>query len=344
MTNSKAPWLTRGGAIALMAAAGIALAACSGGGGLNEDEAAGLQQELEDAKADAAAALTAQQLEEAARIAAEAAQALAEAEKLKAETEKVAAETARDAAVALAEAAEKSAAAAAASAQDAADALVEALAAQVEAEAKQAEAEAARDDAEAAADEADRLRLAAERAEAAEERLRRDAETARERAEEETEEARQEVNRVDARVAHVGLVDSVGTAAGTVDPATVKARYRGMTMLTTSTALTLRQSTAPSIGSPWSGTTLSSTTSTGEDELVVYTNIGPATRVSIETKHMGFTDTDGDDNRAIFGKDITTDVDGATYVGAAGLQAKAIQRHTKQQTTTIPRTIPTWRT
>ena len=50
MTNSKAPWLTRGGAIALMAAAGIALAACSGGGGLNEDEAAGLQREVKEAQ------------------------------------------------------------------------------------------------------------------------------------------------------------------------------------------------------------------------------------------------------------------------------------------------------
>ena len=63
MTNSKAPWLTRGGAIALMAAAAIALAACSGGGGLNEDEAAGLQQELKEARAqatlDAAARMTA---------------------------------------------------------------------------------------------------------------------------------------------------------------------------------------------------------------------------------------------------------------------------------------------
>ena len=205
MTNSKAPWLTRGGAIALMAAAGIALAACSGGGGLNEDEAAGLQQELEDAKADAAAALADQQLEEAARIAAEAAQALAEAEKLKAETEKVAAETARDAAVALAEAAEKSAAAAAASAQDAAAALVEALAAQVEAEAKQAEAEAARDDAEAAADEADRLRLAAERAEADEAQRRRDAEAARDEAEQDTEDAEQAANAAEAAIVHIGL-------------------------------------------------------------------------------------------------------------------------------------------
>ena len=54
MTHSKAPWLTRGSAIALMMAAGIALAACGGGGGLNEDEGAGLKQELKDAQAQAA--------------------------------------------------------------------------------------------------------------------------------------------------------------------------------------------------------------------------------------------------------------------------------------------------
>ena len=48
MTNSKAPWLARGSAIALMMAAGIALAACGGGGGLNEDESATLEERLED--------------------------------------------------------------------------------------------------------------------------------------------------------------------------------------------------------------------------------------------------------------------------------------------------------
>ena len=55
MTDSKAPWLARGSAIALMMAAGIALAACGGGGGLNEDESAGIQQQLEDALAQATA-------------------------------------------------------------------------------------------------------------------------------------------------------------------------------------------------------------------------------------------------------------------------------------------------
>ena len=56
MTHSKAPWLTRGSAIALMMAAGIALAACGGGGGLNEDESATLQERLDTAEAEAAAA------------------------------------------------------------------------------------------------------------------------------------------------------------------------------------------------------------------------------------------------------------------------------------------------
>ena len=79
MTDSKTPWLARGGAIALMMAAGIALAACSGGGdGLNEDEEATLQERLVTAEAEAAAALVAQQA--------------AEAEKAKAEVDKEAAE------------------------------------------------------------------------------------------------------------------------------------------------------------------------------------------------------------------------------------------------------------
>ena len=95
MTNSKAPWLTRGGAIALMAAAAIALAACSGGGGLNEDEAAGLQQELKEAKAQATADAAARMTAEAEAKAAEAAQKTAEAEATVARTAQVAAETAQ---------------------------------------------------------------------------------------------------------------------------------------------------------------------------------------------------------------------------------------------------------
>ena len=144
MTDSKAPWLARGSAIALMMAAGIALAACGGGGGLNEDEGAGLKQEVEEAQTQAAAALAAQLVEEAARIAAEAAQAAAEAEKATAEAEKAAADTAREVAVAEAAAAEtaKATAEAETAAADAAREL--AVAAREVAEAEAAEAETAR--------------------------------------------------------------------------------------------------------------------------------------------------------------------------------------------------------
>ena len=87
MTDSKTPWLARGGAIALMMAAGIALAACSGGGGgLNEDEEATLQERVVTAEAEAAAA--------------EAAKKKAEDDKKKAEDDKEAAERLLQAAVA----------------------------------------------------------------------------------------------------------------------------------------------------------------------------------------------------------------------------------------------------
>ena len=285
MTNSKAPWLTRGGAIALMAAAGIALAACSGGGGLNEDEAAGLLQEVEDAQTQAATDVAARVAAEAKTAAAELAQTAAEAEKLKAETEKAAAETARDLAVAQAKAAAASADEAAASAREAAAALTKAQAAQQVAEDAKDAAEAAQQDAEDAAAEADRLRRLAVAATDTEERRRQQAEAEQDRLEQVAEDARQEVNRGQARVALAGL--ETGTAAGTVSDAQPK---RGSTTsLTTNVPdLSLRASGAPSIGSPWSGTALTSTTSTHSDNLVVYTNIGPATRVGIQTKHVDF--------------------------------------------------------
>ena len=284
MTNLKAPWLTRGGAIALMAAAGIALAACSGGGGLNEDEAAGLQQQLEDAKAQATADAAARVAAEAKTAAAELAQVAAEAEKLKAETEKTAAETARDLAVAQAKAAAASADEAAASAREAAAALTKAQAAQQVAEDAKDAAEAAQQDAEDAAAEADRLRRLAVAATDTEERRRQQAEAEQDRLEQVAEDARQEVNRGQARVALTGL--GSGTPAGTVP--TVLPKRGSTTSLTTIPDLSLRASSAPSIGSPWSGTTLTSTTSEFDDELVVYTNIGPATRVGIQTKYGDF--------------------------------------------------------
>ena len=306
MTNSKAPWLTRGGAIALMAAAAIALAACSGGGGLNEDEAAGLQQELEDARADAAAALADQQLEEAARIAAEAAQALAVAEKLKAETEKVAAETARDAAVALAEAAEKSAAAAAASAQDAADALVEALAAQQVAEDAKDAAEAAQQDAEDAAAEADRLRRLAVAATDTEERRRQQAEAEQDRLEQVAEDAEQLANQAQARTAHIGLGGSedngMRSDSGTVS---VTPRY-GQTAVVTTTPSVDFSSERRSSSGRWSITTLSNAGGTHNDDLVVYSDMGAPTREPIREVHSGdFTDVMGSTSRIM----ITIDDD-----------------------------------
>ena len=284
MTNSKAPWLTRGGAIALMAAAGIALAACSGGGGLNEDEAAGLHQEVEEAVTEAAAARAAQKAAEAAEKAALAAQQTAEAEKLKAETEKTAAETAkaaaddaRDAAVAVAQDAQKAAEAAAASAKQAAAALVEAKAAEEQAKVDQ---KAAEDE----AAEAERLRRLAVAAADTEELRRQQAEAEQDRLEQVAEDARQEVNRGQARVALAGLGSE--TPLGTVSE--VLPKRGSTTSLTTTPDLSLRASGAPSIGSPWSGTALTSTTSTHSDNLVVYTNIGPATRVGIQTKHVDF--------------------------------------------------------
>ena len=147
MTNSKAPWLTRGGAIALMAAAAIALAACSGGGGLNEDEAAGLQQELKEAKAEAAAALAARVTAEAEAARMAASKRLrreAVAEKTRQKRQKTAADAARDAAVARRrDGSERRPQDAAAAAQEAAAALV--VAAQQKAKADQKEAEDERD-------------------------------------------------------------------------------------------------------------------------------------------------------------------------------------------------------
>ena len=99
MTDSKAPWLTRGGAIALMAAAAIALAACSGGeSGLNEDEEATLQLELELAEARAAAAEEERRQAELEEARAEEREAAAERQRLAAEQRAREAEADREAA------------------------------------------------------------------------------------------------------------------------------------------------------------------------------------------------------------------------------------------------------
>ncbi len=99
MTDSKAPWLARGSAIALMMAAGIALAACSGGeSGLNEDEEATLQLELELAEARAAAAEEERRQAELEEARAEEREAAAERQRLAAEQRAREAEQDREAA------------------------------------------------------------------------------------------------------------------------------------------------------------------------------------------------------------------------------------------------------
>ena len=283
MTNSKAPWLTRGGAIALMAAAGIALAACSGGGGLNEDESAALQERLDTAEADTAEALVAQKAAEAAEKAAQAEKVTAEAEKLKAETEKTAAEIAkaaaddaRDAAVAVAQDAQKAAEAAAASAKQAAAALVEAKAAEEQAKVDQ---KAAEDE----AAEAERLRRLAVAAADTEEQRRQQAEAEKDRLEQVAEDAQQQANRAKARTALIGLggLDATAADAGTVSPVTP--RYRMTALVTTNPAVTFGNPQRSSSGR-WSITTLSKSGSTHNDKLVVYSDMGAPTRVLI-TEH-----------------------------------------------------------
>ena len=99
MTDSKAPWLVRGGAIALMMAAGIALAACSGGNsGLNEDEEATLQERLDTAEAEAAAAEEERRQAELEQARAEEREAAAERQRLAAEQRRQEAEADREAA------------------------------------------------------------------------------------------------------------------------------------------------------------------------------------------------------------------------------------------------------
>ena len=168
MTDSKAPWLARGSAIALMMAAGIALAACGGGGGLNEDEGAGLKQELKDAQAQAATDAAARTVAEAEAAAAETAKATAEAEKATAEAEKAAADAAREAAEADAAAAETAKATAEAE--------------KATAEAEKVAADTAREAAEAAREAADAEAAAAETAKAAADAARELADAAREAA------------------------------------------------------------------------------------------------------------------------------------------------------------------
>ena len=219
MTNSKAPWLTRGGAIALMAAAAIALAACSGGGGLNEDEAAGLQQELKEARAQATLDAAARMTAETEAALAQTAKETAEAEATVARTAQVAAETAKKLAEEIADGQVSDAEAAVETAQkaakDALEAKAKADAALIEARAKQKEAEVERDAA-VRAEATARQQLQAERQVATTEKQRRQeaerqAEQQQEQLQQELTEAEQEA--LNARAsAYLAAITDGGTA------------------------------------------------------------------------------------------------------------------------------------
>ena len=149
-----------------------------------------------------------------------------------------------------------------------------------EAERKRQEEEEARRQAEADEQEAETQRQE-------EEQRRQAAEQERQRLAEEAEKARQAASRAEARVARTGLA---AAAAGTV--AAVTPKYGSTTSLTATptggSALPLQSSPISSLGG-WSGTALSST---GHD-LVVYSNIGPATRVLLTQEYSTrFTDSD----------------------------------------------------
>ena len=156
-----------------------------------------------------------------------------------------------------------------------------------EAERKAEEAERRRQEEEEARREAEAGEQEAETQRQEEEERRQEAERERQRLAEEAEKERQATSRAEARVARAGLGEA---AAGTV--AAVTPKYGSTTTLTATptggSALSLQSSPVSSLGG-WSGTALSST---GHD-LVVYSNIGPATRVLLTQEYSGrFTDSD----------------------------------------------------
>lgn len=302
MTHVKAPWL---GAIALMVAAGIALSACGGGGGLNEDEAAGLRGELDAALAEAAASEAAKQAAEQARAAAEAAQKAAEtkaaadvaaanaaketaeAAQKAAETDKAAAELAQKAAeasaMASAEDAKKAAEAAATAVKVAEDANADLL----EAQKKQKAAEDARDAAQDALTRAQLQLTAAERAAEAQrqaaERAQQAAEAAREQAEQERDAAQQQVTRADARLVLEGLATDIQSADVTVVP-----RHNAVVRITSITpATTFVNPTAGSLQG-WRKTAFAKNVRPNIDRLEVYSNVEAPT-------YLPFRDSDYND-------------------------------------------------
>ena len=258
----------QGGPIALMMAAGIALAACSGGDdGLSEEEEATLQEQLDQAVADAAAQKAAKETAEKAKEAAEAA--------------------AKEAAAQAADAA--------AAAEAAADAAAEAVAGRTEAEGERDEAIAERDQAKADEAAAERRRLAALAEADREEQRRRDAEAAQAQAERDQEQLQRQLTEAEqaefrARASSFGMeLDDAPEGMATVTwPRGGSRTFRPSGVTHTS------GSAAPSVPGGWHSAsftgqigTVSPPSTLADETVYLYTNIqAPGTR-AFWKKHGG---------------------------------------------------------
>ena len=309
MTNSKAPWLTRGGAIALMAAAAIALAACSGGGGLNEDEAAGLRGELEAAQAQATADAAARVTAEAEAALAQTAKETAKAEATAARTDQKAAETALRLAKVTAAGqvsdAEADVETAQKAAKDALEAKDKADAALIVAQDKQKEAEDERDAAVLAEEEAlTRLQLA-QQATTAEERRRQEAEAEKDRLEQVAEDAQQQVDQASARTVLLGL-GGLDEEMASIIPApdlAVTPSYRAAAGVRGTPNVTFDKSRATT-GSQgrWLRTSYSNRGASSVDRMDVYSDVDASTSVPFKDSAYN----NDDNENFVNGEDSTT--------------------------------------
>ena len=299
-----------------MAAAAIALAACSGGGGLNEDEAAGILQELKEAKAQAATDVAARVAAETQAAAALAAQQTAEAGKLKAEAEKTAAETARESAVTNAEAAQKAAEDAAASAREAAAALVVAQAAEQKAKADQKEAEDDRDAAETALATARQQLQTARAATTAEEQRRQQAEAEQDRLAQVAEDAQQQVDQASARTVLVGLggLDEEMASIISAPDLAVTPSYRAAAGVRGTPNVTFDKSRATT-GSQgrWLRTSYSNRGASSVDRMDVYSDVDASTSIPFKDSDYN----DGSSDNSVVGK-FDAALVGTTVVNAEG--------------------------
>ena len=132
----------------------------------------------------------------------------------------------------------------------------------------------------------ERARADAEKARAdAAEAARQQEEAAKEQAEQEAAEAAARASRADARAAHTGLRGTAATGTVAVTP-----RYNAVADVSiTSPSVNFAGKSLSSAGG-WSVTTLSNAGFTHNDDLVVYSNRGPATRLPLVQEDSRFTD------------------------------------------------------